>query len=197
MSVRRGAMRWLERTCLAVGVGCLSWLGLEQIEAASFRRYLESTSSEVRKTDAPSARPALVGRLEIPRLGIADLIAEGDDDRTLGAAIGHLPDTPLPWEPGNSALAGHRDSVFRPLRDVRIGDRLRIVTTRGALEYRVTETLIVEPEDTWVLAPTPERTLTLVTCYPFTYIGSAPQRFVVRAVMETSSREGHARHETN
>jgi sortase A len=184
MSVRRGVMRWLERTCFAVGIACLSWIGLEQLEAASFRHYLESTSPEVTRTDAPAARPVLVGRLEIPRLGIAQLIAEGDDDRTLGAAIGHLPDTPLPWEAGNSALAGHRDSVFRPLRDVRIGDRLRIVTTRGPLEYRVVETLIVEPEDTWVLAPTPERTLTLVTCYPFTYIGSAPRRFVVRAVRE-------------
>jgi len=190
MSVRRGVMRWLERTCFAVGIVCLSWIGLEQIEAASFRRYLESTSPEVTRTDAPVARPVLVGRLEIPRLGITQLIAEGDDDRTLGAAIGHLPDTPLPWEAGNSALAGHRDSVFRPLRDVRIGDRLRIVTTRGPLEYRVVETLIVEPEDTWVLAPTPERTLTLVTCYPFTYIGSAPQRFVVRAVLEKPPHEG-------
>jgi len=177
-------MRWLERACLAIGVVCLSWIGLEQLEAASFRRYLESTSPELRKADSRRARPVLVGRLDIPRLGVSDLIAEGDDDRTLGAAIGHLPDTPLPWQPGNSALAGHRDSVFRPLRDVRIGDRLRIVTTHGTFDYRVVETLIVEPEETWVLAPSTERALTLVTCYPFTYIGNAPKRFVVRASAE-------------
>jgi sortase A len=187
MSGRRGALRWVERACLAIGVVCLSWIGLGQLEAASFRRYLESTSPELTKTDARRAHPVLVGRLEIPRLGVSDLIAEGDDDRTLGAAIGHLPDTALPWEPGNSALAGHRDTVFRPLRDLRIGDRLRIVTTRGTFDYRVFEMLIVDPEETWVLAPSSERVLTLVTCYPFTYIGSAPKRFVVRAILQKPS----------
>jgi sortase A len=175
-------MRWLERTALTIGIACLSWIGLGQLEAASFRRYLESTSPALTLSETRRARPVLVGRLEIPRLGLSDLIAEGDDDATLGAAIGHLPETPLPWERGNSALAGHRDMSFRPLRDVRIGDRVRVVTTRGTFEYRVVETLIVNPEDTWVLAQTPERALTLVTCYPFTCIGRSPKRFVVRAV---------------
>jgi len=138
-------------------------------------RHTEALSQS--KIDIPVCGSAQV-------IAVSDLIAEGDDDRTLGAAIGHLPDTPLPWQPGNSALAGHRDSVFRPLRDVRIGDRLRIVTTHGTFDYRVVETLIVEPEETWVLAPSTERALTLVTCYPFTYIGNAPKRFVVRARAE-------------
>jgi sortase A len=125
-----------------------------------------------------------IGTLDIPRIGVSAIVAHGDDAQTLDRAIGHLPDTPLPWAPnGNSALAGHRDTFFRPLRRIRVGDEAIFRGSRGsALRYRVTETLIVEPQDVWVLAPTDVATLTLITCYPFGYIGAAPQRFVVRAV---------------
>jgi sortase A len=95
--------------------------------------------------------------------------------------VGHLPDTPLPWEEGNSALAAHRDTFFRPLTDVTIGDPIRLTTPRGGFEYRVGEILIVEPGDVWVLEASDRPTLTLITCYPFTYVGLAPRRFVVRA----------------
>jgi sortase A len=109
------------------------------------------------------------------------MVAEGDDDGTLRVAIGHLPDTPLPWNDGNSALAGHRDGEFRPLRGLHIGDELELTTERGTLRYRIRATKIVQPEDLSVLAPTSGRTLTLITCYPFVYIGHAPQRFIVIA----------------
>ena len=117
------------------------------------------------------------------------MIAEGDDTNTLRAAIGHLPDTPMPWKPGNSAFAGHRDGIFRPLKDVRTGDAIVLSTGRGTFTYRIDRTLIVKPEDVWVLKPPPAgRTLTLITCYPFVYIGHAPQRFVVIATAVDDER---------
>ncbi len=130
---------------------------------------------------APLAIGTPIGRLEIPRLNLSVVIAEGDDNATLRLAAGHLPDTPLPWESGNSAIAAHRDALFRPLRHIRVSDRLRITTDRGVLEYAVTDTRIVMPSDLSVLAPTDGAVLTLVTCYPFNYIGAAPKRFIVRA----------------
>jgi sortase A len=122
-------------------------------------------------------------------------VVEGDSDAVLDRAIGHLPDTPLPWKPGNSALAAHRDTIFRPLRSVRLGDVLRLKTPHGDFDYRVRETLIVKPEDVWVLDPTPVTTLTLISCWPFDYIGHAPERFIVRAeqiptVNVTANRAG-------
>ena len=124
---------------------------------------------------------SLIGSLDIPRLGLSAVIAEGDDDATLKVAIGHLPDTPLPWHDGNSALAGHRDTFFRPLQHIRVGDELRVSTARGDFRYQVRETMVVGPNDVWVLDPTDRPMLTLITCYPFSYVGKAPRRFIVRA----------------
>jgi sortase A len=138
-------------------------------------------------TDATDASAGLgpdgiVGVLEIPRLKVSEVIASGDDDKTLKTAIGHLTDTPLPWTSGNSVIAAHRDTHFRPLRHIRHGDLIRLKTRKGMLEYVVKDTMIVAPTDVWVMAPSRARTLTLVTCYPFNYIGPAPQRFIVKAV---------------
>jgi sortase A len=99
----------------------------------------------------------------------------------LRVAIGHLPDTPFPWQAGNSAFAGHRDGKFRPLKDIKIGDRITLATRTGDLHYVLRGTKIVDPDDLSVLEPTPTRTLTLITCYPFTYVGNAPRRFVLQA----------------
>ena len=106
---------------------------------------------------------------------------EGDDERTLRVAVGHLPDTPLPWDQGTTALAGHRDTFFRPLKDIHMGDEVRFVTPRGEFRYRVRRTFIVDPDDVWILSPSPQASLTLITCFPFTYVGNAPQRFIVQA----------------
>ncbi len=114
----------------------------------------------------------------------------GDDDEALEIAVGHLPDTPLPWEPGNSAVAAHRDGIFRPLENVRNGDRVIVRTTRGDFEYQVQNTQIVRPTDLSVLEPLGDDALTLITCYPFNYIGSAPKRFIVHAIRTAGPMTG-------
>ncbi|MEP7306469.1 MAG: class D sortase [Acidobacteriota bacterium] len=131
----------------------------------------------------PNSRiaPNLIGRLEIARVKLSAMVVEGDDDDTLDIAVGHLPDTPFPWQAGNSALAGHRDTFFRPLKDVRVGDEIVLTSLRGELHYRVERTVIVDPQDLSVLKASTSPTLTLVTCFPFFYVGHAPRRFVVQA----------------
>jgi sortase A len=109
---------------------------------------------------------------------------EGADTRTLRGAVGHVPSTALPGEQGNTAFAGHRDTFFRKLKDVRTGDAVIVTTGTGRHRYVVRDTRVVAPTDVWVLDPTAEATLTLVTCYPFNYFGSAPQRFIVRAALD-------------
>jgi sortase A len=123
----------------------------------------------------------VIGSLDIPRLKFSGVVIEGDDDKSLERGIGHLPETPLPWENGNSAYAGHRDTVFRPLKHIAVGDEMRLKTPHGEFAYRVEKTSIVMPTDVSVLDPTDESTLTLITCYPFNYVGHAPKRFIVQA----------------
>jgi sortase A len=121
--------------------------------------------------------------LRIPRLRLEVAVLPGTDDRTLDRALGHIDDTPLPGTDGNSGIAGHRDGFFRGLKDIAEGDAIELETATAKEVYRVERTWVVAPEDVWVLDPTPTRALTLVTCYPFYYIGSAPRRFIVRAVL--------------
>jgi sortase A len=109
------------------------------------------------------------------------MIMEGIDGRTLRHAVGHIPGTPLPGQPGNVALAGHRDTVFRGLRSIHKDDEVTLTTLRGSYRYRVDSTQVVEPEDTEVLDNSVDDILTLVTCYPFYFVGPAPKRFIVRA----------------
>lgn len=131
----------------------------------------------------PPARGDLLGRLEIPRLGVSSIICEGDDDATLRLCVGHIPGTALPSDDAsNVALAGHRDSFFRKLGRLRPGDVLRLTTPEGSRDFRVEWGGVVSPEDTVVLDPSASPSLTLVTCYPFHFIGAAPRRYVVRAV---------------
>jgi sortase A len=130
----------------------------------------------------PSARD-VVGRLEIPRLNLSTVVFEGADDDVLDRGAGHLPGSALPGDPGNTVLAAHRDTFFRPLRDVRLGDLVKIHRPNRDSVYIVESARVVEPDDVEVLKPTPEPALTLITCYPFRYIGSAPERFVVRAIL--------------
>ncbi len=126
----------------------------------------------------------MIGRVEIPRLGVSVVVRAGSDARTLQLAVGHIGGTALPGESGNVGLAGHRDTFFRRLQDIRPDDEIRVATPHGVFTYRVERTVVVQPEDVWVLDPTDAPSLTLVTCYPFTYLGSAPQRFIVRASLQ-------------
>jgi sortase A len=125
--------------------------------------------------------PLLIGRLEIPRLGLTAMVREGVGSATLRKAVGHVPGSALPGAPGNFVVAGHRDSFFRGLRLVQTGDEIRVRTRNGAFRYHVRALSVVDPTDVDAMQPTVDRVCTLVTCFPFDYVGPAPRRFIVRA----------------
>lgn len=200
----------LEVSLFAAGALVLGRVGVTAIEAAythraihaelariaageEVRSDLPATSPSPVAVDAPRLPPAssglltvprlpssAIGELTIPSLQISAAALNGDSSRDLQLGVGHVTGTPLPWEPGNSAFAGHRDTFFRALRLLRKGDLIELATLRGTFRYRVTHLLVVQPESVWVLKPS-QAALTLITCYPFTYVGSAPERFVVQA----------------
>jgi sortase A len=109
------------------------------------------------------------------------MVREGVDAKTLRLSVGHIPMTALPGQAGNVGVAGHRDTFFRGLKDLRAKDEILFSTLKGNFKYEVESLIVVEPDNAAVLAPSRENILTMVTCYPFSYIGSAPQRFIVRA----------------
>ena len=127
------------------------------------------------------ADPLLLGRIEVPRIGLSAMVRDGDDEATLAVAVGRVSGTARPGERGNMVLAGHRDSFFRPLRRIRVADLIHVRAGGDRYDYRVDSTEVVGPLETRVLEPTGEAVLTLVTCYPFGFLGNAPDRFVVRA----------------
>lgn len=178
-----------ERVLLAAGVLALGYCLAVWVDARLYQSRQSRSLERALKTeiDLPAARRnrphrhSLVGRIEIPRIGLSAMIAEGDDAGTLRRAVGHIPGTALPGEPGNVALAGHRDTFFRPLRKVRKNDEIVLTTVDGSYRYRIGSLQVVGPDDTRVLCPGHQPTLTLVTCYPFDFIGAAPKRFVVQA----------------
>jgi len=108
-------------------------------------------------------------------------VLEGDDEATLKLGVGHVPGTAVPGEHGNAALAGHRDTFFRSLRGIHLGDEIRWTSPEYSARYRVESMRVVDPAARDVLNPTDDSVLTLITCYPFNFIGPAPQRFIVRA----------------
>jgi LPXTG-site transpeptidase (sortase) family protein len=122
-----------------------------------------------------------IGRMEIPRLHLSVGILEGTAPKTLRVAAGHINGTALPGTAGNICIAAHRDTLFRPLRDVQPQDAIIITTTYGTFRYIVDMVEIVSPSDVRVLRPTTDQELTLITCYPFTYVGPAPKRLAVHA----------------
>ena len=172
----------------------------EQPTLSGYLRQLLSaediTEKRARETETPAPlapgpleqprRPPMeagstIGRIEIARIKLSAVVREGTDDKTLKRSAGHVPSTALPGDHGNVGIAAHRDSFFSNLRHVREGDVIRMTTTWGVYEYTVDSLTIVFPENVEVLDPTPAPSLTLVTCYPFNYVGSAPKRFIVRA----------------
>jgi len=201
----------LERALLVVGALLLGWCGWtlarahawqryegwalerrQQGETASVATYLASrvgiggrerasSSAPAREAEPVPAKGDLVGRLDIPRLGVSAIVLEGDDARTLRLGVGHIPGTALPGRPGNVGLAAHRDSFFRPLHGIRKADEIELVTALRTYRYRVSDVSIVSPADVAVLGDTASPSLTLVTCYPFRWVGNAPKRFVVHA----------------
>jgi LPXTG-site transpeptidase (sortase) family protein len=128
--------------------------------------------------------PLLIGRLEIPRLGLSAMVREGVDPSTLRKAVGHLPGTAMPGQSGNFVIAGHRDGFFRGLRLIRKKDKILLRTPTAVFSYDVKELSVVDPTDSNALQSTVSRVCTLVTCFPFDYFGPAPRRFIVRAEIE-------------
>ena len=146
------------------------------------REWLSRSTTAHRPAPAPPVRRGdVMAELDIPRLDLSVMVFEGDDPGILQRGAGHIPGTALPSGTGNVGIAAHRDTYFRPLRSIRANDVIALKTQTGTSRYAVTETEIVAPSDIGVLAPASGRDLTLVTCYPFYYVGRAPKRFIVHA----------------
>ncbi len=182
--------------CLAVG----RYIEMRHFQATENRRLEEALRAKVPAPPLPvpgsfshqgEAEPrkpgSLVGRIEIPRLKLSAIVLEGSDSRVLNLGVGRIPETSEPGEPGNVVLGGHRDTFFRPLSGIRKGDGIKIQTPHGAYKYTVDWMDVVDPENTALLKATPQRSLTLVTCYPFHFVGPAPRRFIVRAHQDTEA----------
>ncbi len=133
------------------------------------------------KPQAMLATGTLLGKVEIGRLNISAVVREGVDAQTLSTAVGHVPSSAMPGHAGNFALAAHRDTLFRPLRNIKENDLITFRSLTETFTYKVENTRIVKPTDVGVLRSDGKDSLTLITCYPFYYIGSAPERFIVRA----------------
>ncbi len=138
-----------------------------------------SHGKQQRRPPPPEGTP--LAEIVIPRLGVSVTVLEGTGDETLRRAVGHVTGTAEPGNTGNICLAGHRDTFFRPLRKVSEGDDIVLNYPGGSSRFRVEKAWTVGPGDVNVLGATGANTLTLITCYPFNFIGSAPERFVVRA----------------
>jgi len=171
---------------LMLGYSGLLWADGWYFQKAE-RRHFEQLLSERALTAALGRAISLalptggvMGRIEIRRLGLSVMVAEGVDQGTLRRAAGHIPGTAQPGEAGNVAISAHRDTFFRPLRNIRRNDLVTLTTLAGNYDYRVVATKVTEPSDVSVLAPNGKEILTLITCYPFYFVGSAPKRFVVQ-----------------
>jgi sortase A len=204
-------LRWSRYLFFAFGILALGYVGFVLLDARHFqadqsRRFqeelnglkppiigdqpLHASSNSLRPAEADvkvehikiaGTGSATLGRIEINAIGLAAMILEGTDARTLRRAVGHIPGTPLPGQQGNVAITGHRDTFFRPLLNIRKDDEIRLTTLGGSYRYLVDSIKVVEPEDTEVLDKSDDEILTLVTCYPFYFVGPAPKRFIVRA----------------
>jgi sortase A len=178
---------WSRRVLFLGAALTLGYCGFVMADTWAFQ-YRENKRLEhlLRAPSAPGS-PAiimtngLIGRIEVPRLGVSVVVIEGTGTATLRRAAGHIPGTALPGQPGNTGVSAHRDTFFRPLKDIRVADSITVTTLSGEFRYKVVSTKIVNPGDVEVLKAGTDQILTLVTCYPFYYVGAAPQRFVVRA----------------
>jgi sortase A len=204
-------LHWSQSFFFLVGVLALSycatvlldkWL-FQAYQTWRFERALKDAQTPARTIQQPASSPlpaqaeadraraesfgidglagSPLGRIEISSIGVVAMIMEGIDGRTLRHAVGHVPGTPLPGQQGNVVITGHRDTFFRGLRNIHKDDEISLTTLHGSYRYRVDSTQVVEPEDTEVLDNSVDDILTLVTCYPFYFVGPAPKRFIVRA----------------
>ena len=179
-------LQWTQWALFAGGILMLGYCGFVLVDTWVFQKQ-ENAALERFVPQALVASPAivrrdgLIGRIQIKRLGISVVLLEGTSNKTLRRAVGHIAGTALPGQSGNVGIAGHRDTFFRPLRKVQADDLITLITPGGEYRYRVVSTKIVSPESVEILNSDGHEILTLVTCYPFYFLGSAPERFVVRA----------------
>ncbi len=184
-------LRWASFVFLLAGVVAVAYASIMVLYGEAYQAI------ELRKFEhaVPTAEPHLlgigevIGEIQIPRLGVKAVVLQGDNIELLDHAVGHLPQTPLPGEWGNVALAGHRDRLFRPLREIRPGDTIIIATSNGSFQYEVQSTFVVPSTEVGVLRSSGAKELTLITCFPFNYVGHAPNRFIVRC-REVTSHSG-------
>jgi sortase A len=175
-------LRWASFVFLLAGVVAIAYASFVVLYGEAYQAI------ELRKFEhtAPTTEPHLlnigdvIGEIQIPRLGVKAVVVQGDALELLSRAVGHLPQTPLPGEWGNVALAGHRDRLFRPLRGIHQGDTIIIATSNGSFQYEVQSTFVVPATEVGVLRSSDAKELTLITCFPFNYVGHAPNRFIVR-----------------
>jgi LPXTG-site transpeptidase (sortase) family protein len=181
---------WTRRVSVTCGVLALSYVGLTLIDATFYQKRAELTLE--RQIHAQGLHEAvlpklavkegdILGLIKVPRIGISVAVLEGTTSQTLKHGVGHIDGTALPGESGNIGIAGHRDTYFRGLKDIRANDEIQIQTTAGITTYAVDWIQITVPNDVSIVSHETDFALTLVTCYPFHYIGSAPERFVVHA----------------
>lgn len=181
-------LRFAFHIFLAAGIVALGYAGYveldrywyQHVETVNFERLNVAAEPPVVETGSV-VEGGVLGEIEVPRLRIKAIVVQGDKENLLQRAVGHIPETALPNQPGNVALAGHRDGVFRPLRKIQPGDAITLRTAGHEYQYEVQWTAIVPPTALKVIQPTSEPSLTLITCFPFYYVGAAPDRFVVRA----------------
>lgn len=196
----RRVLEWARRVLFVCAVLMLGYCGFVVVDTWIFQqrenRELERRMNEERAASHSTPQigsstsligpptfmtGGLIGRIEIPRLGLSAVVVEGTGQTALRRAVGHIPGTGLPGQPGNVGIAGHRDTFFRPLRNIHRNDIITLTTSRGEYRYRVVSTRVVSPDNVAVLDPSGVEILTLVTCHPFYFVGSAPNRFIVRA----------------
>jgi len=194
-SATRGCvfLRCMRGLLFITGAIAISYVALTLIHAKLYQKAADitldkqiSAQQQHRVTlHSEDARQGdVLGRIEIPRLGVKIAILEGTSARTLRLGVGHIKGTALPGEQGNSGIAGHRDTFFRSLKGIRTKDEIRIQSAAGNARYQVDWVRVVAPDDTGVLGSADENSITLITCYPFDLIGAAPERFAVHAYKE-------------
>lgn len=198
---RRQMLKWTQRGLFAAAFVMLGYCGYVVADTWTFQRgerqqfehlltaQLADRSVQARNDHVHAVREAapapiadgMIGRIDVARLGLSAMVMEGTGSRTLRRAVGHIEGTSMPGLPGNVGISGHRDTFFRPLRNIRQDDIILLTTLQGEYRYRVLSIRVVEPEDVAVLDAGENEVLTLVTCYPFYFVGAAPKRFIVRA----------------
>lgn len=184
MSGLRETARRASWLLLAVGILPLAYAAYVVIDARIYEAHVLKRLAQDRSVRVVVPEPvegAGIAQMRIGRLGLSAVVVQGDSEAILRRAVGHLARTALPGHEGNVVLAGHRDTLFRPLKDILEGDRITLQTPEREFEYVVESTSIVKPTDVEVIEPSGGHTLTLITCFPFYYVGPAPNRFIVVA----------------